>query len=406
MPDDRSAAALIREVGLMADGPVPWARPARHAGPGVFVVDLPAATPAPSMDLALIGKWLERVPELRLDGARPTSRDLQARLASFWLPSQPVLLVGSSTGSVGGRINAIAKTVPGDRKPAWTGFWLHFLRNVAELRVWWAAADDPELYEDALIDAFAAGVPAAEAAALPGDAAPMPWAVLRTPAGVRKPTGIANPLLPEVKAPEPPPIQRIVELPTAEADGARDEAKRGRRPAPGRGTGKVASAAAYAAQGSPRKVPEQVILSPEGRDRLQAELDGLTGQRPEVVKRIATAREHGDLKENAEYHAAREEQGFLEARIRGIEAKLKVAVIVAPTERGAVVGLGSRVRVREDGEDDVEMQVVSPAEANSREGRISSSSPVGAALMGRRVGDAVTVITPGGQIRYEVLAIS
>ena len=357
------------------------------------------------MDLSLIGKWLERVPELRLDGARPVSRDLQARLASFWLPSQPVLLVGSSTGSVGGRLSSIVKTVPGDRKPAWTGFWLHFLRNPADLRVWWAATDDPELYEDALIDAFAAGVPEAERAALPGRRLPMPWAVLRTPSGIRKATGIANPLLPEVKAPAPPPITRIVDLPTGEADGARDEAKRGRRPAPGRGTGKIASAAAYAAQGSPRKAPEVVQLSPEGRDRLQAELDGLTAQRPEVIRRIATAREHGDLKENAEYHAAREEQGFLEARIRSIEAKLKVAVIVAPTERGAVVELGSRVRISEDGEETV-LQVVSGAEANSREGRISSASPVGAALMGRKVGDAVTIITPGGQIRYEVLEIS
>jgi transcription elongation factor GreA len=200
-------------------------------------------------------------------------------------------------------------------------------------------------------------------------------------------------------------VSRIVDLPPAEADGARDEAKRGRRPAPGRGAGRIASAAAYAAQGSPRVVPEAVVLSPEGRDRLEAELAGLIAQRPEVVRRIATAREHGDLKENAEYHAAREEQGFLEGRIRALEAKLKVAVVVAPTVRGAIVELGSRVRVSEDGEE-AELQVVSSAEANSREGRISSASPVGAALMGRKVGDAVTILTPGGQIRYEILEIS
>src|SRR5262245_21526756 len=248
MPDDRTAATLLREVGLMADGPAPWGRPVRHPAPGVFLVELPAPLASPPLDLALVGKWLERVPELRLDGARPVSKDLQARLAAFWLPSQPVLLVGSSPGSVAGRLSAMAKTVPGDRKPAWTGFWLHFLRNVGELRVWWAATDAPEEYEDALIDAFAAGVPEAERERLPGGGLAMPWAVLRSPAGIRKPTGIANPLLPEVKAPEPPPVKRIVHLPTAEADGARDEAKRGRRPAPGRGTGKIASAAAYAAQ--------------------------------------------------------------------------------------------------------------------------------------------------------------
>ena len=119
-----------------------------------------------------------------------------------------------------------------------------------------------------------------------------------------------------------------------------------------------------------------MVLSPEGLERLQAELDGLLAQRPEVIRRIATAREHGDLKENAEYHAAREEQGFLEGRIKSIEAKLKVAVVVAPTVRGAIVELGSKVRVSEDGEETV-MHVVSSAEANSREGRISSVSPVG-----------------------------
>ncbi|HYO44626.1 MAG TPA: transcription elongation factor GreA [Candidatus Limnocylindrales bacterium] len=406
MSDDRSAATLISEVGLMADGPVKWGRPIRHASPGVFVVEMAEPLASAPLDLALIGKWLERVPELTLDGVRPVSRDLQRRLAAFWLPSQQILLVGSSTGSVSGRLSSMAKTIPGDRKPAWTGFWLHFLRNAADLRVWWAATDDPELYEDALIDAFAGGVPAAEKDRLPGAAMAMPWAVLRTPSGIRKPTGIANPLLGEIKAPEPPPVTRIVTLPAGEADGARDEAKRPRRPAPGRGVGRVASAAAYAAQGSPRKPrPEPVILSPEGQARLQAELDGLTAQRPEVIKRIATAREHGDLKENAEYHAAREEQGFLEARIKQVEAKLKVAVVVAPTVRGAIVELGSKVRVSEDGEETV-MHVVSSAEANSREGRISSISPVGAALMGRKVGDAVTIVTPGGQIHYELLEIS
>jgi transcription elongation factor GreA len=405
MPDDRSAAALIREVGLLADGPVPWGRPVRHAAPGVFVVELPAPLPAARLDLSLVGKWLERVPDLRLDGARPTSRELQTRLASFWLPSQPVLFVGSTPGSVAGRVAAIERTIPGDRKPAASAFWLHFLRDQADLRVWWAGTDDPELYEDALLDAFASGVPAPEAAALPDPAVVMPWAVLRSPSGTRRASGITNPLLPEVKAPEPPPVTRIVDLPPAEADGARDEAKRGRRPAPGRGTGRIASAAAYAAQGSPRTVKEQVTLSPEGHARLQAELAELVAQRPEVVRRIATAREHGDLKENAEYHAAREEQGFLEGRIRALEAKLKVAVVVAPTERGATVGLGSRIRVEEDGAESV-IQVVSSAEANAREGRISSASPVGAALLGRKVGDAVTIVTPGGEIRYAILEIS
>jgi transcription elongation factor GreA len=405
MPDDRSAATLLREVGLMADGPVQWGRPVRHGGPGVYVIDLPSPQPSPALDLSLVGKWLERVPELLLDGERPVSKDLQARLGKFWLPSQPVVFIGSTPGSVAGRVAAIVKTVPGDRKPAASGYWLHFLRAMSELRVWWAATGAPEEYEDALVDAFASGVGEAERAALADPSVVLPWAVLRSPSGARKATGITNPLLPEVKAPAPPPVTRIVDLPPAEADGARDEAKRGRRPAPGRGTGRIASAAAFAAQGSPRKVHEPVYLSPEGLARLEAELAELHAERPGVIRRIATAREHGDLKENAEYHAAREEQGFLEGRIKALEAKLKIAEVVAPTERGALVELGSHVRVEVDGEE-ATMQVVSSAEANSREGRISSASPVGAALMGRKVGDVVTIVTPGGNIRYAVLEIS
>jgi transcription elongation factor GreA len=411
MPTARTAADLLREVGLIADGPAIWGRPIRHSAPGVFVVELAAPQPSAALDLSLVGKWLERVPELRLDGVRPASRELSQRLASFWLPDQPVLYIGSTPGSVAGRVAAIAKTVPGNAKPAASGLWLHFLRNPGDLRVWWAGTNALEEYEDALLETFAAGISDADRAAVAKSAAGvaaslLPWAVLRSPSGIRKETGIANPLLPEVKAPEPQPVKRIVKFPPGDADGARDEAKRPRRPAPGRGAGRVASAAAYAAQGSPRKPPpDPVLVSAEGLERMQAELDGLLAERPGVIRRIATAREHGDLKENAEYHAAREEQGFLEGRIKAIEAKLKIAVVVAPTERGALVELGSRVRVSTDGEE-TELQVVSSAEANSREGRISSASPVGAALMGRRVGDQVTILTPGGELHYEVLGIS
>ncbi len=411
MPTARSAADLLRDVGLIADGPAIWGRPIRHSAPGVFVVELATPQPSPGLDLALVGKWLERVPELRLDGVRPASRELSQRLASFWLPDQAVLYIGSTPGSVAGRVGAIVKTAPGEAKPAASGLWLHFLRNPGDLRVWWAGTDALEEYEDALLEAFAAGISDADRAAVAKSAAGvaaslLPWAVLRSPSGIRKETGITNPLLPEVKAPAPPPVKRIVKFPPGDADGARDEAKRGRRPAPGRGAGRVASAAAYAAQGSPRKPPpDPVLVSAEGLERLQAELDGLLAERPGVIKRIATAREHGDLKENAEYHAAREEQGFLEGRIKALEAKLKVAQVVAPTERGARVELGSRVKLDEDGEESVVLQVVGSAEANSREGRISSNSPVGAALMGRRVGDEVTIVTPGGQIHYRVLEI-
>jgi hypothetical protein len=93
----------LREVGLIADGPAIWGRPIRHSAPGVFVVELAAPQPAAGLDLALVGKWLERVPELHLDGVRPASRELSQRLSSFWLPDQAVLYIGSTQGSVAGR---------------------------------------------------------------------------------------------------------------------------------------------------------------------------------------------------------------------------------------------------------------------------------------------------------------
>jgi transcription elongation factor GreA len=372
----------------------------------VFVIELPAPLPAAPLDFGHVGRWLERVPELRLDGARPGGRELIARLAAFWLPQQTVLFIGSTAGSVAGRVSSIAKTPLGERRPASTGHWLQTLVDPSVLRIWWAATDAPEEYEDGLFGAFASGVGEAERAALPDTSVIAPWANLRTPTGDRKQTGIANPLLPDDREPGPAPITAIVQLPAGEADGARDEAKRARRPAPGRGVGRIASAAAYAAQGSPRKPPpEPVYLSPEGRDRMTAELRQLVQEeRPAVIRRIATAREHGDLKENAEYHAAREEQGFLENRIRTMEQTLKVATIVEPETRGATIGVGTRVRVDHDGAEQA-IEIVGTAEADPDAGRISNVSPVGRALMGRRVGDVVTVVTPGGEQRYAVLAI-
>jgi len=403
---DRSAPALLRAVGLLPDGPGQWGRPLRSQGGGVFVVELPSPLATAPLDHGHVGRWLERVEALRLDGARPTGRELLTRLAQFWLPAESVLFVGSTTGSIAGRAAAMAKTELGERKPAPSGHWLHALTDPGILRIWWAATEAPEEYEDALLSEFADGVSEAERAALPDTAVVLPWANLRTVTGERKATGIANPLVPDTSPAPPPPVSTIVELPTAEADGARDEAKRRARPAPGRGVGRVASAAAYAAQGSPRKAaPEPVYLSPEGRDRMEAELRQLTEvERPAVIKRIATAREHGDLKENAEYHAAREEQGFLENRIRTMEQTLKVATIVEPEARGAVVGVGTRLRVAHEG-DELDLMIVGSAEADPASGRISNVSPVGRALIGRRVGDVVTVVTPGGDRRYELLAI-
>lgn len=369
------------------------------------MIELGTPLPAAPLDLARVGKWIERVPDLRLDGQRPSSRALQARLAAFWLPGEPVLFVGSTAGSIAARVAAIARTVLGDRRPSSSGHWLHALRSTDDLRVWWARTDAYEEYEDALLSAFAADIGQSTIAGLPDTRLVLPWANVRTPTGERKATGITNPVLPEARPPAPPAVATIVDLPAGAADGARDEAARRARPARGRGIGRVASAAAYAAQGSPRVAAEPVYLSPQGRERLETELAELrTAVRPQVIARIAAARELGDLRENSEYHAAREEQSFLEGRIRSLETRLRAAVVVDPEARGMVSELGATIRVEVDGEER-RLMIVGSAEADLSAGRISNVSPVGRALLGRRVGDVVTIRTPSGDVRYAVLAI-
>ena len=170
-------------------------------------------------------------------------------------------------------------------------------------------------------------------------------------AGERKATGIANPIRAAPAEPVPPPVTVVIDLPPAEADGAKDEAARRARPARGRGTGRVASAAATGPRDR-RVAPEPVYPLARGCRSAARGLDELTQvRRPRVIARIASARELGDLKENSEYHAAREEQSFLEGRVKSLEATLRHAVIVAPEARGATVILGSRVRVEVDGEE-------------------------------------------------------
>jgi transcription elongation factor GreA len=152
-------------------------------------------------------------------------------------------------------------------------------------------------------------------------------------------------------------------------------------------------------------VPAEALTA-EGEARLRAELDELTlVKRPQIIARIRTAKEHGDLKENAEYHAAREEQSFLEGRVQAIEARLRSAVIVAAPVAGSRVGLGSVVTVDDDGET-VTYTIVGADESDPARGRISSSSPVGRAFVGRNEGDDVDVTTPAGMRRYKILEIA
>jgi transcription elongation factor GreA len=408
MSPGADAASLLRAVGLLADGPVRWGRPIPATGPGVFVIELPAPLAMAPVELTRVGKWIERVESLRLDGSRPTSRTLAARLAAFWLPSQPILYVGATESSIARRLAAIERTELGERRPQSAAHWLKTMRSLEALRIWWAPTDATEEYEDALLSAFAAGVPAADVAALPDRSVVLPWANLRSATGERKATGLSSSILAEPPAVPAPPT-RVVVVPDGDAEGARGEPPLRRGWSARTGSTGVRKApplvtAAVAGSGTGDGTVDAAALTQDGEARLRAELDELVRRRPEVVARIRTAKEHGDLKENSEYHAAREEQSFLEGRIQAIENRLRTAVIVSAPAAGSRVGLGSHVTLDDDGET-VRYTIVGAADADPRGGRISSASPVGRALLGSDVGDVVTVVTPAGDRSYRVLAI-
>jgi len=150
----------------------------------------------------------------------------------------------------------------------------------------------------------------------------------------------------------------------------------------------------------------QHYLTPEGAQRLREELEYLkTTKRAELAKRLREAIQMGDLSENADYIAAKEEQGFLEGRIQEIEALLRQATIIEDNGHKDVVDMGARVTIQEGNYPPETYHLVGPAEADPRNGKISQESPIGRALLGRRVGDEVTVQTPGGEIRFKILEI-
>jgi transcription elongation factor GreA len=418
-----TAASLFRDIGLMADGPLPLDRPVPARGPGLFVVELSTPLPTAPIDLSRVGKWLEHVPTLTVDSARPTSRAFAARLAAFWLPTQTVLYIGATTVSIGGRVAAMEKTGLGDRRPHSGGHWLKVLRLPASTRIWWAATSAVEESEDAMLAAFESGVTAAERLVLPDRDVILPWANLRRPTGERKASGIASSLL--VERPEaPPPPTTVVVVPDGDADGANGEppAPRRRQTVPRSTTpsrasttsraataARVASGASVGGSGSGSSgggsAPTPTITA-EGVARIQAELDQLINvKRPEVIGRIRAAKELGDLKENADYTSAREEQSFLEGRIQALEAQLRVAVIADAPRPGSRADLGSVLTVEVDGES-VTYTLVGSAEADAAAGRLSIASPVGRALVGAVEGDEVIVTTPRGPIAYRVTALT
>lgn len=145
-------------------------------------------------------------------------------------------------------------------------------------------------------------------------------------------------------------------------------------------------------------------ITEEGRSELQAELEVLRAQRGRIAEKIADARDYGDLSENAEYDTARDEQGLVESRIAEIEDILMNAEIIKGGSKSKV-GLGSKVELKVGGKT-VAYSIVGPVEADPLEGKISDESPIGEALIDKRVGDKVTIKTPRGETTYEVIKIS
>lgn len=145
-------------------------------------------------------------------------------------------------------------------------------------------------------------------------------------------------------------------------------------------------------------------ITTTGKKELETELEQLKGRRGDIAEKIAEARDYGDLSENAEYDAAREDQGLVESRIAEIEDILLNADIIKAGKSSNVV-LGSSVELKND-KTTITYTVVGPVEANPLEGKISNESPIGHALFGQKVGDNISVETPKGKITYEIVSIA
>lgn len=427
------AAELLKTVGLLADGPVRWGAQVRSRQPGLFIVELPEPLARAPVDASICGQWVERVPTLRLDGERPDGRQLARRLAGFWVPSQTVVYIGTTARALGPRVAALYATDLGSRRPHPGGHWLKTLRGLDQTRIWWAETEAVEEYEDALLAAFSAAVPPAEVAALHDPSVVLPFANLESATGTRKDHGITGSLL-AAEEPAPTLIRRSVGSAAAGSAQARTV---GRGATTGRARATPVAAAPSAATVRPRTraaaarhaadtgsaivgqparrtrstslaqeppKPAPTYLSPAGLDRLEAELAELRDvQRPAVVARIKAARELGDLRENADYEAARREQSFIEGRIQAIEAILRTAHVVDEATTHEVI-VGSTV-VLETAGDRLEYSIVGSSEANPAQGRVSYVSPLGRALMGRRAGDDVVVRTPSGERHFRVVEV-
>jgi len=381
------ALELLRGQGLLPDGPLLFGQPLPTPRPGVYVIEWPTSEPTIPVDHNLLREWLARVPTLRLDGAVPTPHDLAARLGTYWQPEQTVVYIGRSK-SLRRRLAEYAATPLGDDGPHHGGHWLKTLHGYDQARVWWAVTDAPEEYEDALLTAFG------EAVGQPGA---LPFANLRSLSSGARSHGITGAAKAAPVAPAP-------------ATGVR------RSSAGSPATRRASTTPTRQGVSSPRRAPgpqrhhqpNEVFLSAEGHERLRSELHDLHATRPDVIGRVKAARELGDLRENAEYQAAREEQSFLEGRIQQLQATLDRAVVSEASPDDGLARVGSTVEVIDEADappEPVAYKLVDPAEARLSEGRLSYRSPIGAALLGRRAGEVVTVTTPAGPRTYRVVAV-
>jgi len=153
---------------------------------------------------------------------------------------------------------------------------------------------------------------------------------------------------------------------------------------------------------------DKVPMTPEGHLRMREELNQLKSvERPAIIQAIATAREHGDLSENAEYHAARERQSFVEGRVKELENKLARAEVIDPSKlSGDRVAFGATVKLSNvDTGDEVSYRILGADESDLAKGSIGITSPLARSLIGKRVGDEVKMRMPGGERTYEVLDI-
>lgn len=154
---------------------------------------------------------------------------------------------------------------------------------------------------------------------------------------------------------------------------------------------------------------KQIPMTIRGAELLREELDFLKNvRRPQIIDAIAEAREHGDLKENAEYHAAREQQGFCEGRIQEVESKLGNAQIIDVTKmtnNGKVIFGATVELVNVDTDEEVTYRIVGDDEANIKEGLISVNSPIARGLIGKDVDDSVSIVTPGGKVEFDIVGV-